>query len=137
MSIERPEAQGPSTHQYSAPAQQPAPSNPYSPNESQYVAPLQAWPPQELLTPMQDERKPVILPWLFVALGIIMPLSAIITAIYAGSKTRDGDSRYFYIAVAGVIVFVVMMWIGIEAAKEEHDKMFPDRSAPKPRPTTP
>lgn len=124
----------PSTNQYAAAPAYPAPSQQYTPDQSQYVPPLQSWPPQapQAQQPQQyqqwpqqfqhqaydhryvEERKSVVLPWIFVGLGIFIPLSALIAGIWALFQVRKRDARYLWIGIVGITVAVVMVALALQ-----------------------
>ena len=95
----------------------------YRPDQSQYIPPLESWPPQasqtrgndvnphvnpyDYMPPPAPPRRPsVVAPWFVVALGLLIPLSALIAGIWAWTRTHS-DSRYTAIAFAGFGVFAL------------------------------
>lgn len=114
----------------------------YTPDQSQYIPPLESWPPQAPQThgyqatqeygapqqysnqpfmqdynqgyapPAPPEQPSVTLPWIFVALGFFIPLSALIVGVWALTRTHS-DSRYTWIAFAGFGMFVFSIFVGI------------------------
>lgn len=99
-------------NQWAATAHPAAPAQQYSPDQSQYVPPLESWPPKYQPSVIYVERcRSIVLPWIFVVLGLIIPISALITAIWAVPKARDGDSRYTVISIVGFVLFFFMCWL--------------------------
>lgn len=119
----------------------------YGPNESQYIPPLETWPPQQptqqapgapmatgwqyhdphgTMSPYgmqptdvpvlpQIEKRSVVVPWIFVALGLIIPLSALIVGIWAAIQARhEVDKRFHAVAAAGIGLFVFQIWIAFQ-----------------------
>ena len=104
------------------------PTQKYGPDQSQYIPPLESWPPQapamnqyqphaydhhEIAAPPAQES--VVVPWCFVGLGILIPLSALIVGIWALTRTHS-DNRYVTLAFAGCGVFAVMMVVKLSGA---------------------
>ena len=108
----------------------------YSADQSQYVPPLQSWPPSApQAQPAPGNVVPqrsVLAPWLFVALGLIIPISALITAVWAGFQARSGDRRYVWIAIVGFVLFVVVFKARYEAATNELNEILRDGGAGSP-----
>ena len=108
------------------------PQNPaYTPDQSQYIPPLQSWPPQAPQAahvpqfspvPYTEPQHSVVLPWIFVALGLVIPLSALIAGIWALTKVRERGGRYLAIGISGIGLFLVMLAIMIPAAMDEANK---------------
>jgi hypothetical protein len=125
MSMNGPETQGPQ----------------YGPNESQYIPPLETWPPQQPMqaqqTPMasgwqyhdphgtlspyggqptdvpvlpQIEKRSVVVPWIFVGIGVLIPLSALVVGIWAMIQARhEVDKRFHAIAAVAMGLFTLHM----------------------------
>jgi hypothetical protein len=118
MSVNGPESpmggQRPTTNQYGATAPYGAPAQGYN-DQSQYVPPLQSWPPQAPGAPVYAQpKRSLVAPWLFVGLGLIIPLSALIAGIWGASKAKD-DERCKAIAIVGIAVFLVMFAVNVAA----------------------
>jgi hypothetical protein len=98
----------------------------YDPDQSQYVPPLETWPPQgpathgyrtgayDFQAPPPPAREPVVAQWIFVGLGLIVPLSALVVGLWALTRTHS-DSRYTRIAFAGFGVFALTIWLNTRA----------------------
>jgi hypothetical protein len=111
----------------------------YTADQSQYVAPLQSWPPQASQAPVHvAPRRSIVLPWVFVALGVIIPLSALITGIWAMVQARGGDRRYVTIAVVGIAVFLLLFWVRFRAGMGAYEDFTRgDAPAGPTQPSTP
>lgn len=98
----------------------------FSPDQSQYIPPLETWPPQgpsayshhmhadDIKPPPAPELPSVTLPWIFVALGLLIPLSALIVGIWSLTRTHS-DNRYVTLAFAGFGVFALMIVLNLGA----------------------
>jgi hypothetical protein len=83
--------------------------------DSQYVAPLQTLPPTAQQSTSYVEagdgakvpRHSVVVPWIAVAMGLVVPLFALLTALWAVSCAREGDMRHVPLALAGFAVFAL------------------------------
>ena len=123
--------------------------NQFTPDQSQYVPPLQSWPPQQAHVPQfstvpasAEQKHSVVLPWIFVALGLVLPLSALVVGIWACFKVRERGGRYLAIAVSGLGLFCVMLAIVWPQAKEQAERELsnpngPGMPAPAEKPQAP
>jgi hypothetical protein len=115
----------------------------YGPNESQYIPPLETWPPQQPAQAQQGpamagwqyhdphgtstaygiqptevpvlpqiEKRSVVVPWIFVGLGLLIPLSALIVGIWAAIQARhEVDKRFHAVAAAGLGLFALQIFL--------------------------
>ena len=151
MSVHGPETpMGSSRPEAIVPPQAGTPTtNQYSPDQSQYVPPLQSWPPQGQQVPQfspvpytQAPQHSVVLPWIFVAIGLVIPLSALIAGIWALTKVRERGSRYLAIGISGIGLFLVMLAIYVPKAMDDAKKEMKfsngqTQPAPPSQPTPP
>jgi hypothetical protein len=98
----------------------------YDPNQSQYIPPLETWPPQDPAThgyrtgaydfqaPPPPAQPSVTVPWIFVGLGLIIPLTALIAGIWGLTRSHS-DNRYTAIAFGGFGVFALMIFLNVSA----------------------
>jgi hypothetical protein len=102
------------------------PTHQYSPDQSQYVPPLESWPPQaptshgyaatayDYQAPAAPARPSVLLPWILVACGLIIPLVALIVALWAWTRSHS-DSRYTAIMFGGFGVFALAIFLSVQS----------------------
>ena len=110
---------------------QDSPTTQYSADQSQYVPPLESWPPKYQPTVVYVERpRSVVGPWLFILLGLVIPISALITAIWAIPKARAGDSRYTVISVAGFTLFFLIAWLLWNQVQTEAEDLYNQGASP-------
>jgi hypothetical protein len=99
--------------EYAAPAQQ------YTAAQSQYVAPLESWPPPAQQAPPANNyltsRQPLGVTWGFIAVGQIIPIVGLITAIWAMTQARD-DRRYYWVAAVGFGLIILRFWFVMHAS---------------------
>ena len=99
-------------------ANAPAPAQEAAAVQPQYAPPSEGWasPAQAAAaTLVPSEQGPGLLPWLFVALGFFIPLSALATGVWATLRTRD-HGGYFPIALGAFAVLLGPIAITLIAA---------------------
>ena len=100
---------------------------PYRPDQSQYIPPLESWPPQGQATPNYvataydfqapppPARPSVLLPWLLVGCGLIIPLVALIVGLWAWTRSHS-DNRYTAVMFGGIGMFALVFLLNASAA---------------------